>query len=92
MASCAVGQREGHLVVTPAAPFALNDSNHTHVVLSGGGYEYFRVTYLAFKPPGVYLMRVTYVIYVVALGLDDYVHLQRRELVFAFVKGVFGFN
>jgi len=88
----AVREREGHLVVTPAAPFTLYDAAHGYIVLTGDRYEYLRVTYLAFQPPCVYLMGIAYVVHVVALCMYDDVHLERRELLCVGIEGKLGLD
>jgi len=88
----AVREREGHLVVTSAAPFAFYNAAHGYVVLAGGRYEYLRVTYFAFQPPCVYLMGIAHIVHVVALCMYDYVHLERRKFVLIRAKGVLGLD
>src|SRR3990172_8479338 len=87
MAPVAVGKREGYLVVAPSTPLALHDSDHGHVIAPLGWHEYLGMAYLALEPVGMHLVRVDYIVYIIALGRDEDVHLKGRHFLFIGVEG-----
>src|SRR3972149_665484 len=87
MAPVAVGKREGYLVVAPSTPLALHDSDHGHVIAPLGWHEYLGMAYLALEPVGMHLVRVDYIVHIIALGRDEDVHLKGRHFFFLGVEG-----